>query len=287
MKIATVLSAHENSEVYRDTLESVRKYLSEDVVVLVDGFGWKQFRDEKVDKIEGFRHGRSSAPVRNMALGLMGAWERWNSSAEWYCYIEYDCLVGSHEVHKHLAMADERGYWLLGNGLRESYGNMPDLDRLCGAPNIKLCSLLGCCLFFSARFMSELNRNDFFGRFLSYTNFFPYEFKLYSDDLAGNYLDHKKPSAGRPVRPLPVHDTNEFIYPSVAIHYGGTVQELAKWDVVNHTWEGNFIHYPMRFSPDLGVSDPFQEACVMHPIKEADNPIRAYHKSLRLLRLLS
>lgn len=286
MRIATILSAHENSEVYRDTLESVRKYLSEDVVVLVDGFGLKQFKDEKIDKIEGFRHGKPSAPVRNVALGLSGAWERWGESVSWYCYIEYDCLVGSSEAKRHLAMADERGYWLLGNDLREINGTMPELDRICGAEGIKPYSLLGCCLFFSSKFMLELNRNDFFGKFLKYTNFFPDDLKLYSSDPASEHLGsppREPPKKTRSRRPLPVYDASEFIYPSLAVHYGGSVEQLAQWNQFSGAWSGNYHHYPMRFRPDLSSRDPFQEACVMHPVKQADSPIRAYHKSLRSL----
>jgi len=269
MKVATILSAHENSEVYRDTLESVRRYISEDIVVLVDGFGWNQFQEEKVDKIRGFKHGKHCAPVRNMALGLMEAWNRWGDSVSWYSYMEYDCLVGSSETKSHLAMAEERGYWLLGNDLREIRGSMPELERLCGFSNIRLYSFLGCCLFFSSKFVSELNKN-FFNKFLNYTNFFPCEFKV---------LNSNKARSGSKM--LPVYDSSEFIYPSLAVRYGGAIEQLAVWDQFLGSWGGNYRHYPMRFNPELSGSDPFQEACVMHPIKEANNPIRAYHRSLR------
>jgi hypothetical protein len=283
MRIATVLSTHENSEVYRDTLESVRKYLSDDVVVLIDGFGWNQFHNEKVDKIEGFRHGKFCAPVRNTALGLMGAWDRWGETADWYCYIEYDCLVGSRDIERHLGMADERGYWLLGNDLRSINGSVPELERFCSSPRIKPHSFLGCCLFFSRRFMLELSRRDFFAKFLHYTNFFSSDFKVHSDDPSGEYFGNKtpKPRLNRAKRPIPIHDSSEVIYPSLAVHYGGSIEQLAQWNDTTETWSGNSRQYPMRFFPDLYGNDPFQEACVMHPLKDANSPIRAYHKSIR------
>lgn len=263
MKVAVVLSAHENSPVYRDTLESVRTYLSKDVAVLLDGFSWGQFASEDVEKIEGFRHGKASAPVRNMALGMMGAWERWGESSDWYCYMEYDCLVGSGEIRDHLRMADERGYWMLGNDLRRVERSMSMLDRLAGS-RVPLYYLLGCCLFFSRNFMKVLSDKNIFGRLLEQTNFFP------SDFMAAD-------SAGKT---LPVHDASEFIYPSLAVHYGGRIEQFACWNSEG-SWSGNFHHYPMRFRPDLSDGDPFLQACVMHPLKDFDNPIRAHHRSVR------
>lgn len=260
MLIAVILSAHENSPTFRDTLESVRRHLSDDVVVLVDGFAADEIGG--VDKIEGFRHGKSSAPVRNVALGLKGAWERWGGSADWFCYMEYDCLVGSPDIRDHLGMADERGYWMLGNDLRRPEGSLPLLDNFMGK-HIPLRYLLGCCWFMSSRFMEELSRRDFFRLFLEYTNFY---------DPCPSVLEN---GVGRK---LPIHDPSEFIYPSLAVEYGGSVEQLACW---NGDWTGNHEHYPMRFRPDLGGSDPFRQACVMHPLKEFDNPIRNYHRNLR------
>lgn len=273
MKIATILSAHENSEVYRDTLDSIRKYMSNDIMVLIDGFAWNQFKEEKVDKIEGFRHGKASAPVRNMALGLMEAWARWGESVNWYCYIEYDCLVGSSEVFNHLSMADERGFWLLGNQLRKMDGHIPELDRLCGLQKIRLYSLLGCCLFFSTRFMRELNKNKMFNTILENANFFTTEFN-FSKNIAAR-------------GPKNVYDSSEFIYPSLAVHYGGTMEEMAHWDEKVRKWNGNYLFYPMRFMPELSSEDPFHRACIMHPLKHAKNPIRAYHRAIREFHLNS
>lgn len=263
MRVAVVLSAHENSPVYRDTLESVRRHLSEDVVVLVDGFAWREFDSEDVDKIEGFRHGKSSAPVRNVALGMMGAWDRWGKSADWYCYMEYDCLVGSGEIKDHLRMADELGFWMLGNDLRKVDRSMPMLDRLMRS-KVELYYLLGCCMFFSGGYMRILSEKDVFRRLLEQTNFFPSQMNI--EDSSG--------------KPLPAHDASEFIYPSLAVHYGGKIEQFACWEQ-DERWTGNFQHYPMRWRPDLWDKDPFMQACIMHPLKDYDNPIRTYHRQLR------
>ena len=263
MRIATILSAHENSPVYRDTLASVRRYFSDDLVVLVDGFGWNQFVSEDVDKIEGFRHGKPSAPFRNVALGLIGAWERWGGKADWYCYMEYDCLVGSDETKIHLGMADQRDYWMLGNDLRIMGHSMPMLNRIEGS-EIKLHYLLGCCHFFSSEFMRLLSDKDIPRRILENTNFFTSDFFLEGDK-------------GRRQK---VYDPSEFIYPSLAVHHGGLIEQLA-CGREDGSWEGNYNHYPMRFRPDLSEKDPYRQACVMHPLKDAESPLRKCHRLKR------
>jgi hypothetical protein len=264
MRVGVVLSTHENSEIYRDTLESVQRYLSDDVVTLTDGFAWKQFSQTKSDIIEGFRHGKPSAPVRNVALGMMGAWERWGSDVDWYCYMEYDCLVGSGEILDHLRSADENGYWMLGNDLRTNDFSIGLLDDLAGAP-VSLHYLLGCCCFFSRKFMRALTDHDLFGKLLKRTNFFPID--SFMVDGRG--------------RPFPIHDVSEFIYPSLAVHYGGAIQQFANWNSLSSCWEGNFNHYPMRFTPDLCEQDPVREACIMHPVKSVDGPIRTHYRNKR------
>jgi len=265
MKIATVLNAHENSPVFKDTLESVRHYLTEDVLVVADGKTWSQFKDDDsipALKLEGFYHGKESAPYRNVCLGLMKAWEIWGGSAQWYCYMEYDALVGSREVIDHLGLADDIGLWLLGNDHRREEKTMPFLENFQG--KMELHYFLGCCLFFSAKFMKALSDNDFFERFLNFTNFHGGSISLL-DDGGKSHL---------------VYDVSEFLYPTLAVHYGGEIREIACWE--GDGWRGNYEHYPMRFRPDL-IEEPFPQACMMHPLKGYDNPVRAYHRQRRVL----
>lgn len=261
--IAVVLNAHENSPVFKDTLESVRHYWTDQVMVVVDGKNWSQFRDDDIPalKLDGFTHGKESAPYRNVCLGLMKAWESWGQSADWYVYMEYDCLVGSSETKEHLRMADEMGCWLLGNDHRQEKRKMPFMERFEGS-ELNLNYLLGCCMFFSRKFMKELADRNFFERFLKFTNFNNNISLL--DARGKNHM---------------VYDLSEFLYPTLAVKYGGKVQEIACW--LWNGWRGNYSHYPMRFRPDLTES-PYEQACVMHPLKDFDNPVRAYHRQRRL-----
>jgi hypothetical protein len=265
MRIATVINAHENSPVFKDTLESVIHYLTDNVLVVVDGKGWDQFRNDDsmpALKLEGFYHGKESAPYRNMCLGLMKAWETWGSSVDWYCYMEYDALVGSGEIREHLKMADELGFWLLGNDHRTEEKTIPFLDNF-QKEKLNLHYFLGCCLFFSLKFMETLDEKDFFRQFLNFTNFHCGSISLV--DAGGK--SHM------------VYDVSEFLYPTLAIHYGGSVGEIACWE--GGGWRGNYEHYPMRFRPDLS-ENIFSRACVLHPLKDYENPVRKYHREKRI-----
>lgn len=264
MNLAVVLNAHENSPTFQDTLESVLHHWTDRVMVVVDAKNSVQFGEEiPAMMLEGFYHGKSSAPYRNVCLGLMKAWEEWSGWADWVCYMEYDCLVGSSKTKDRLVSAREEGMWLLGNDQRLEPRPIPFLDRfeLLG-PGLNY--LLGCCLFFNRDFMSELSSRNFFERFLQFTNF-------NTDDPY--YLSEDG-------RREPVYDISEFMYPTLAVRWGGRVSELACWE--GSGWRGDGVGYPMRFRPDLHEGT-YDAACVMHPIKQFDSQVRGHHRAKRRL----
>jgi hypothetical protein len=76
-----------------------------------------------------------------------------------------------------------------------------------------------------------------------------------------------------------VYDLSEFMYPTLAVKYGGKVAELACWK--DPSWVGNYEQYPMRFRPEITIEDHYVAACVMHPVKDIENPIRMFHRKLR------
>ena len=170
LNVSVVLNTHENSPLFQDTLESVRANLTNDVLVVVDAFAWKDFdgRDIPAHVLKGFHHGKPAAPYRNMALGLMQAWQVWSDRADWYCYMEYDCLVAG-DVKSDLASLSH--HWILGNDHRVSNMRLPFIDNfLKSEPSLNY--LLGCCVFFNVKYLRRLAELDFFTRFLHYTNFF-------------------------------------------------------------------------------------------------------------------
>lgn len=262
-EIAVVLNAHENSPVFGDTLDSVLHHWTDRVMVVVDAKGWDQFRDAgiRAAKLEGFHHGKPSAPFRNVCLGLMKAWDTWGERVDWYCYMEYDCLVGSPDIKGHLKQADEEGLWILGNDHRADQRRMPFLERF-EHGRLDLHYLLGCCVFLNGRFMRELAARDFFERFLYFTNF-----NLDPPRIVGESNED-------------VYDVSEWLYPTLANRYGGKVGELACWE--GGRWRGDWVRYPMRFRPDLCES-LYDGACVMHPLKSYECNVRAAHRMKRAL----
>lgn len=266
MSIAAIINTHENSPVFQDTLDSVIHYLTSDVLVVADGFSWGQFEKLEIPahKISGFPHGKSSAPFRNVALGLSKAWETWGDSKKWYCYLEYDCLVGSSLIKEHLKKAEELDLWLIGNDLRQENKKLPFIEKFLNSP-VSLNYFLGCCLFFNSNFLKTLSQNDFFEKFLSFTNFHNENIDLV-DDKGKSHM---------------VYDVSEFLYPTLAVHYGGKINELACWNESTSNWRGNFEFYTMRFRPDLSLNDPYMNSCIMHPLKKFENPVRQYHRGKR------
>lgn len=271
MSIAVILNTHENSHVLHDTLDSVSHYLTKDVLVVVDGLAWDQFKNAEIPalKMSGFPHGKNFAPFRNVALGLFKSWQTWGESKQWYCYLEYDCVVGSGEVIKHLQKADEFGFWLLGNDLRQQQREIPFLEKFINS-KIKTSYLLGSCLFFSSKFMRALSDDNFFERFLSFSNFYDRDIYLIEDNQKE------------------IIDISEFLYPTLANYYGGEIRELACWKEESSTWTTeNSEFYPMRFKPDITLNDPYMQACILHPLKSFDNPVRQYHRGKRHGRVLT
>lgn len=266
LKTAVIINTHENSPVFKDTLDSVRHNLTKDVLVVVDAFGWGQFEGQDLPAyvLQGFHHGKSSSPHRNMALGLMQAWQIWPGVADWYCYMDYDCLVGQGDISRDLAAAHLADKWILGNDHRKPGGRIPFLDNFVKAePEINY--LLGCCLFFNAKFMRALNKLDFFTKFLHYTNFFTNDAELI-DDSGKKHM---------------VYDIGEYLYPTLAVQLGGSVEELACWQGLGR--RGRHEHYPMRFQPDIAENEIHESACVIHPVKDADSPVRKKYRALREL----
>ena len=261
MEIATLLNAHGETNLIIDTLDSIFAHVTENVLVLIDGAAWDDFKDVELPapKVCGLKHGIPKAPYRNVALGLDLLAEMW-PDADWYCYTEYDVLFTSPRFKYNLEMADERDVWMLGNAGRVDDFTLPFVEAMVNEKFDSVYYMLGCCQFFSSKFIKKLLEIQFFERLLSYTNGFD----------AGYFPGY----AG--------YDISEHLYPTLCRHFGGNVGVFATWDDFREQWHGSYRYFPMRWKPELDFeTENYPEASIMHPLKTYEHPIREFHRERR------
>jgi hypothetical protein len=258
MDLAVVLNIHNDSDVVFDTIDSVLAWMTDKVLVIVDGVSWNKVKNTKfqVYKLEGFYHACQRAPYRNITLGLKEAFNLWPNS-HWYCYMEYDCLVASDAFKAYLEAADRQKIWCLGNDHRVSNIQFPLLEKIIKNPIVESHYLLGACVFHHHDFLESLMEVDFFSRFLSYTN----------DFSQGFFPEYEE------------YDFGEHLFPTLAHQFGGDVRELAKWaqDIKSGYWK----HFPIRFRPEFNKITDVKDASIIHPVKNYDNPIRVLCREQR------
>jgi len=261
MKLVCILNTHGNPETTHDTIDSIKHYMTNDILMLVEGSAWSMFNtdDANVALLKGFNHSYYKAPYRNVALGLLAATQHY-PSFDWYCYMEYDCLVGSKNFKTDLAVADKNNVWCLGNDLRSNQKEkLPLVEAMLQQKFDEVFYILGACIFLNKRFMKRATELNFFERFLYFTNDF-------SNDFFPGYNGW---------------DVTEHLLPTLAKHWGGEVQQFAKWSKPLDCWaEGDYEKYPMRWRPDL-TEQECKKATIMHPIKDLGHPARALQRLRR------
>lgn len=259
MKIAAVLNVHSPDIVVLDTLSSIFRYMTKDVMVVVDGFKWDEFDHFPlpVPKVCGFKHGSRKSPYRNVALGLDLLTNNYN--ADWYCYTEYDTLFASSRFMYNLNLAESKKVWMLGSNGHVDDKEMKLIESMVGCKLTSCYYLLGCCQFFHKDFIKKLKEINFFDRFLSLTNEFPPgEFPGYDG-----------------------YDISENLYPTLARQFGGNIGVFSTWDEEGN-WHGSHEYFPIRWKPELDPeTETFPKASILHPLKTYDHPIREYHRKAR------
>lgn len=263
MKIAVLVNTHK-TDVLFDTIESIKTYVSNDILTIVDGYDWKNWGEnlpKDINPMPGFVHHYHRAPYKNYTLGLQQLYNKFPDS-DWYCYSESDVLFVS-DLFKSF-LIKHNNVWMFGNDLR-IYGTtvrFPYLDKIMGEEIKETAYFLGCCLFFNRKFIEKLVSIDFFNKFLDATK-----------DFEPGYFPNCDSQN--------VHDIGENLYPTLAHHFGGELFQFANWNQRFNHWTGNhFRNFPMRWRPDLNWSDNFHEASIMHPIK-LNSDLRIFHKLKR------
>lgn len=262
MQIATVLNAHSDIKCTVDTLDSIKTYVGENILVVIDGKYWNKWKNLPIPayKLKGFYHGYPKSPYRNMALGLKKI-TNLHPNSDWYLYTEPDCLFTSSEFKKSLKHANLQDIWMLGNNGRQEK-NKQELSLIEAIIKEKIKTyhyMLGCCMFFCNEFMEILNNIDFFDKLINISNHF----------TQGYFPFYKG------------YDLSEHLYPTLATHFGGDIGTFASWDETKRTWSGSYRKFPMRWQPQLDKSENFKETSIAHPIKDYMHPIRQLHRKRR------
>jgi hypothetical protein len=260
MEISVLINVHSNYQLVMDTIDSIRHYMTDKILLLVDGAS-KEFKatEFSVPKVNGFYHNVPKSPYRNMALGMQSLAELYPNS-DWYVYLEYDCLVASNRFLKNIKLAEQQGIWMLGCDGHVDDNRMPLVEALIGESFRSVYYLLGACQFMHKDFIAKLQSIDFFEKFLVRTNGFD----------AGEFPGYDG------------YDINEHMYPSLARQFGGKVGVFASFDYDRSVWHGSHRVFPIRWKPELNPeTENFPEASILHPLKSYDHPIRAYHREQR------
>lgn len=262
MQITSIIATHGNKNITFDTIESVKHYMTDQILLVVDAVGWDEFdtKNPCVPMLKGFYHNYHRAPYRNVILSLLAAGQSYPNS-DWYCYLEYDALVGSSVFKKDLEIAKQSNVWMIGNDFRDKQDiKMPLVENILKTKFEEKVYLLGAILFYNGDFIRKCKKEKFFEKFLFYTN----EFKN------GFFPEYT------------AWDLTEHMMPTLAQHWGGKVEQFAKWIPNAESWIGNHRRYPIRWQPDLPFEEQnYLQASLMHPLKTYDHPIRQFHRSKR------
>jgi len=258
MEIATIVSTHANPQITEDTVDSVKTWITDKVMLLVDQAGWSQFQDRNicnVDKIEGFYHNYYKGCYRNYALGLKTLFETY-PNADWYWWLEYDALVISDAFKADLEKANKQGIWMMACDLRKYKFAFPLLEEILGCGKIQTSRyLLGCCQFHHHNFLAKLTELDFFNKLIDAT-------EEYREGIFPDY---------------PRHAFEEELWPTLALHLGGRLKGLSCW--INPRWVGSPL-YKVRYQPEIRPYEILPSTSIIHPVKNP-NPIRLYYRKQR------
>jgi len=258
VKIATVINAHKNLELLLDTIDSIKTFVTDDILVVTDAAGELKNIKLPTYQIEGFYHNSTRSPYRNVALGLGKAYELF-PEADWFLYCEPDCLFTSSDFKYNLTIADHNDIWVLGNDVQKDRIKLLLIEQII-KENINVSYYnLGCCVFYCNEFIQRLVEIDFFDKLINISNHF-------TEGFFPKYNGY---------------DLSEHLYPTLCVHFGGDVGTFASWDSNKKEWSGNYRRFPMRWKPEIDLSEVYPETCILHPNKSVNSEIRKIQREKR------
>lgn len=236
--LAVQVHTHGHLEVTSDSINRVKKYLTDKVTVICDRAGWKEIYPlTGVSKICGSYHAHKTSPYRNQLTGLSHLYRKY-PNCTWYGNVEWDTAINGDKILEDLEKANDIGAWTAGFDMREYGANWPLLSSKLDRKIDSTRYFIGCCLFFHHDFLKVCEEGDFFGKILEtsriYGPFWP-DYREWSVD--------------------------EALLPSIARSYDKPGYEFGCWDQ-----NRNREFYSIRYQPDWeSLSEGWQAA---HPLKD-------------------
>jgi hypothetical protein len=261
MKIAAIVKTHGNTQIVMDCIEALRLYVTENIVVVVDGSKWESWGQNVplgVDKIRGFPQGSTTSMYRNAAACLDLIYDKY-PDCDWYCVLDYDVLFASDGFKEELKSAAAKGVWCMGSDLR-SYPDVhfPYLESIIGEKIECAKYLIGCCVFHHRNFVSKLKSIGFYKSLLQMTETFK----------PGYFPDCEQ-----------IFDFGAWVFPTLAYHYGGDLDYFACWNDYLNTWtKGDYKKYPIRWKPEIVMDEVANHTSIIHPVKTANSEISTFYR---------
>src|SRR3954465_11111160 len=96
--LAVQVHTHGYPEVTNDTINRVKKHLTDKIIVICDRAGWKDIQSIKgITKVCGSYHAHVSSPYRNQITGLSHLFRRY-PDCSWYGNVEWDTAINDDEI---------------------------------------------------------------------------------------------------------------------------------------------------------------------------------------------
>ena len=257
MEIATILNVHNNPELTRDTIDSVRAWCTRKIVLVIDKAGWENyegFTHPDTVVVCGVYHGVSRSPYKNIAIGLMKAYELW-PRVSWYNYIEYDFLYLNDHFKNSLKAG--RNYSLIGINYEthhhvNNHWMTKDAFRGTGysGPELVCRKMLGALMYFSNKCMKGLADIDYFNYILEHT-------KTFKGDAFPHFTDYA---------------VEEILYTTAATAFGELI-DIRELDPTQH--------FAVRWGDAIEPNEIKPHTTAVHPSKSLDCPIRQHYARSR------
>lgn len=236
--LAVQIHTHGHLEVTYDTVNRVRKHLTDKFTVICDRAGWKEIYSLKdVPKLCGSYHAHINSPYRNQITGLSHLYRKY-PNCTWYGNVEWDTAVNGNKILEDLDKANEIGAWNAGFDMRENDRDWPILSSKLQRKIEKTRYFIGCYLFFHHDFIKVCEKEGFFSKILMASRVYGPSWPDYRD-----------------------WSVDEALLPSIARSYEKPGFELGCWYE-----ERNREDYLIRYKPDWEELPEKWEAA--HPLKD-------------------